>query len=231
MNLDRVNELVNDAKNNKFVQNFIKELQNYIEKSSHTNNFEKGDLGLVSSIEDKLITKYRDKFKIERSDILNNYSKETPNQGEMFYIYSLNSKLENSYNLCICKEGQIHTVIEVNKNELPEDATVGSVLRKNGENYILDNNATEEIARKLNNMEDALLEEQAQFLESKRIEGHIYELSEKNSDRVWLFDITDSNALNTEAVEEIEFPKELLKNTKEGDKFVYKNGEYQRKFN
>lgn len=74
-------------------------------------------------------------------------------------------------------------------------------------------------------MKDELLEEQTEFLKSKRIEDHIYEMSENNEGRAWLFDITESS---TEAIEEIDFPQELLNDSREGDLFVYKNGEYQK---
>lgn len=77
----------------------------------------------------------------------------------------------------------------------------------------------------IRNMTDSLLEEQSRYLESKRIDGHIYEMSEKTSDRVWLFDITNNS---TEGIEEIDFPERLLKESKEGDLFIYKNGEYKK---
>ena len=173
--------------------------------------------------ENKITTKYRDKMLIERSNILNNYAKEALDKGEMYYIYNKNSKMENGYNLCICEEGKSHTVIEESIENLPNEATIGSVLRKIGNSYILDEEATNKINEEINDMKDRLLDEQTEFLKSKRVEGHVYEMSENDGDRAWLFDITiDSN----EAVEEINFPIELLDNSKEGDLFIYKNGEY-----
>lgn len=100
------------------------------------------------------------------------------------------------------------------------------MLRKSGDSYVLDEEATEEISEEIEKMKDKLLEEQTEFLESKRIEDHIYEMSENNGDRAWLFDITDGS---NEAIEEIDFPQELLNDSREGDLFVYKNGEYQKK--
>ena len=175
--------------------------------------------------ENKIISNYRDKMLLERAKILNNYANKTINEGEMFYIYSKNSKLEDYYNLCICKEGESHTVIEVNRENLPDGAEIGSVLRKIGDSYILDRKASIEITDQINNMKSKILEEQAEYLESKRIEGHIYEISENNGDRAWLFDITSGSS---EGVEEIDFPTELLTDGKEGDLYIYKNGEYQK---
>ena len=160
---------------------------------------------------------------IERSNILNKYANETISKGEMYYIYSKNSKMEDGYNLCICEKEKSHTVIEESLENLPNEATIGSVLRKSGTSYILDEDATNIIAEEINNMKDRLLEEQTEYLESKRIEGHVYEMSENDGDRAWLFDITIDSS---EGVEEIDFPIGLLNSSHEGDLFIYKNGEY-----
>lgn len=231
MNLDLVNNIINDVKNNKFVQNFINELQNYLENSISKKSFyniEKEDIPLVNPTHNgnKITAKYRDKMLAERDNILNNYAKQTLNKGQMYYIYSKNSKMVDGYNLCICEEGKSHTILEVSKDNLPNGARIGSVLRKSEDSYILDEEATKEITEEIYNMKEELLEEQTEFLESKRIEGHIYEMSENAGDRAWLFDITNNS---NEGVEEISFPKELLNDSKKGDLFIYKNGEYQKK--
>lgn len=219
MNLDLINNMLN-IQNNKFIKNFMLELQKYIEANS-----KKEAMILPDSIdnETKIITEYRDKMLIERSHILNNYAKQTLNKGQMYYIYSKNSKLENGYNLCICEEEKSHVVIEASIDDLPYGAQIGSVLRNVNGSYVIDEDATKDITEKFSKMKEQLLEQQAIFLESARIEGHIYELSEKADDRVWLFDITNES---TNALEEIEFPDELLSSSNEGDLFIYKNGEY-----
>ena len=92
----------------------------------------------------------------------------------------------------------------------------------------LSNEATEEISQEIYNMKCEILEEQNQFLESKRIEGHIYEMGENDGDRAWLYDVTNGNSNGIEGVEEIDFSKELLKDGIEGDLFIYENGKYQK---
>lgn len=215
MNLGLFNYIVNT---NNHVQSFIKDLQNYLDNK-------KEDTKVLNTThnESKIITEFRDRMLIERSNILNNYAKDTLNKGTMLYIYSKNSKLADGFNLCICEEGKSHVVIELSKDKLSKNANIGSVLRQFGNDYILDQEATNEVAIRIENMKNTLLKEQAEFLDSKRIEGHIYEISEKGDDRAWLFDVTSGS---NEAIEEISFPEELLKNSKEGDLFVYKNGEY-----
>ncbi len=215
MKLDLINGIAN---NTKFVQDFIKELQDYLER--------KEDISLINPIHkgNKIITEFRDKMYIERSKILNDYAKQTIDKGQMYYIYDKNSKLEYVYNLCICEDEKSHIIIEANRNILPNDAKMGSILRKLKDSYTLDNEATKDISEKIEKMKDELLEKQTEFLNSKRIEDHIYEVSENGKDRIWLFDITSNS---DEALEEIDFPKELLQNAKVGDLFIYKNGEYK----
>lgn len=179
--------------------------------------------------ENKLITKYRDKMYIQRANILNNYAKQTQDKGQMYYIYDRNSKMLDGYNLCICEEENSSTIIESDKRELPNGAKIGSILRKIGNSFVLDEEATNEIAQEIDNMKNQLLEEQAEFLESKRIEGHIYELGEIDGDRAWLYDITDESSNEIEGLEEIDFPIELLNDSEEGDLYIYKDGRYQKK--
>lgn len=224
MNLDLVNMLFNNVKNNKDIQSFITELQKHME------NTKKEEKTMLESSYNgnKITAKFRDKSLIERKNILNNYAKDTLDKGEMYYIYSINSKMENGFNLCICEEDKSHNVIEETIENLPEGVQLGSVLRKTEDGFTLDEEATNDIKEEIENMMNKILEEQTEYLESNRIEDHIYEMSEKDSDRAWLFDITSGA---NEGIEEIDFPLELLEDSIEGDLFIYRNGEYQKYYN
>lgn len=209
------------------MQGFMKELSNYIENSvkelASKNNvidFTADDLTLFGT---KITTKYKDKMLLERSSILQDYAQNSKEKGEMYYIYSANG---NKYNLSVCEKGQEHTVITKNSLELPSGSEVGSVLRKQGDVYTLDNDATNDIKTKINNMIKENIQEQSKYLESKRIEGHIYEVGEKYDNRIWLYDTTNIANGGIEGVEEIDFPQELYNNANEGDKFIYSNGAY-----
>lgn len=223
MNLDLVNNIFNDVRNNKFVQNFINELQNHIEKDTlnNTNKKIEGESIMITA-------KYRDKMNTEKAHILNNYAQLTSDKGQMFYIYDKNSKMEEGYNLCICEEGKSHDIIELSKVDLPDGATIGSVLRKADNRFVIDEEATQDISQEIYKMKVKLLNEQAEFLDSKRIEGHIYEMSDNDGETAWLFDITNGDNDAIEGIEEIDFPKELLIDGKEGALFIYQNGEYKK---
>lgn len=216
MNLDLFNKLTNNNKENNIVQNFIKELGEFLDKSSSANK---------ESIlqNEKMTTEYRDKINIEKNKILNNYAKETIDEGTMYYIYSKNSKNEFDYNLCICEEGKCNKVIVVQEKEVPKDAKIGSVLRMKGEKYILDKQATKEISKQLQEITNKLVEEQKQKLEECRIEGNTYEIIDKSSDRVWLI---NKDKGDEKSFEEIDFPEELLKQVNIETQLQYIKGKY-----
>lgn len=237
MNLDLVNDLFNNLKENKFVQNFMKELSNYLENNI-TNNSKIGDTDYkwndlfsddLTLYDNKITVKYRDEMLTERSNILQNYAENTKEEGEMLYIYNISTNERNSYDLCSFKPGKSQEVITKPIEELPEGTQLGSILRKQGENFILDQEATKIVGEEINTMIRDKIEEQNQYLDSTRIEGHTYEVGEKYSGRIWLYDLDNVAGGGTEGIEEIEFPKDLYETAKEGDLFVYENGEYHKK--
>ena len=235
MNLDLVNGIFNNLKENKFVQNFMKELSNYLEYNNANtskvldiddkwNDLTLDDLTLYGK---KIITKFRDEILLQRTNILQNYAENTKEKGEMFYIYDKSENQRNSYNLSYCNMNKSHEILTKSIEELPSCCTLGSVLRKNGENFIIDIEATKEVGREINSMIKEKIEEQKEYLESKRIDGHIYEVGEKYLGRIWLYDLNNVSSGGIEGVEEIEFPKDLYEIAKEGDLFVFENGEYK----
>ena len=205
----------------KEIVNFLKELSNYIE-----NDKLKVDRNMLEKVEDekKIISKFRDKMLLERIDILNSYAMETSEKGSMYFVYDKNSTDINKYNMCLCNENDIYKVIEVSKNELPEGTEINSVLRVNNGRYILDKQSTDDLTIKIDEMIERLMEEQENFLQEYRIEGHVYKVDEKEEDRLWLIDITKNS---NEAIEEIKISEDVLKNVNVGDKLKFNNANYQ----
>ena len=231
MNLDLVNDLFNNLKENKFVQNFIKELSNCLEEKFITNENNNYNNLLADNLvidNKKIISKYKDEMLLERANILQNYALITQDKGDMYYIYDISTSEKNSYNLCFCSPDSSQKVITKKIENLPKDATLGSVLRKQGENFIIEKEDTIAIEKQINNMIKEKIKAQDQYLDSKRIDSHIYEADEKYSGRIWLYDLTNKMNGNLEGIEEIEFPPNLYQTAKKGDKFIYQNGEYQK---
>ena len=169
-----------------------------------------------------LTTKYRDKINIQRHDIITNYSKENSEQGEFYYVYSKGA--DNTYGVVMHKNEESGSDIWIKESQLPKGAVVDSVLRVKNGMFVLDKDATEEIQEELIEMINRLLEEQANKLESQRVEGHIYEFIEKAGNTVELTDVTNNTG---ECFEEIDFPRELSDKATQGTMFQYVNGEYQ----
>lgn len=233
MNLDLINEVVKSVKEKEFVQNFMKELTNYlkdndrlmVEEESEYNNLLADDLTLYDT---KIITKFRDKMLLDRVNILRNYAEKTEQEGDMYYIYN-NSSQKDSYNLCSCNKDKNHKVITKLIEDLPEGCKLGSVLRNKSNEFVLDKDGTKAVEKEINDMIKENIEEQNKYLENKRIEGHIYEVGEKYSGRVWLYDLSNNINAGKEGIEEIEFFNELYEDIKEGDKVIYQDGDYWKK--
>lgn len=236
MNLDLINNLFNNLKENEFVQNFMKELSEHLENNIGNNSNTASSVGEWNNLlsndltidNQKVISKYRDEMLTERNNILQKYAENTKETGEMYYIYNISENEKNSYNLSNCTAKKSNEVITKQIEELPEGVRLGSVLREQNGSFILDVEATKIVGEEINQMIQEKLKQQDEYLDSKRIEGHVYEVGEKYSGRIWLYDLNNNPNSGVEGIEEIEFPKDLYQTAKEGDLFIYKNGEYQK---
>lgn len=222
MNFDLKNNLFNNSKENNFVENFIKELSSFLKGDSKFNNLLSEDLTLYDN---KIISKFKNRMLIERRNILQNYAEKTKEKGEMFYIYNVSTSVENLYNLSNSKTNQ---VITKSIDELPSGSSLGSILRKNENEFKLDNEGTKFVGQEINSMIKEKIKEQNEYLETSRIEGHRYQVDEKYSGRIWLYDLDSNINGEMEGIEEIDFPKDLYEIAKKGDIFVYSNGIYNK---
>ncbi len=222
MNLDFVNNLFNNLKENKVAIDFMNELSDYLENNGW-NNLLADDLTINDT---KIISKYKDNMLKERANILQDYAENTKEAGEMYYIYNVSENEKNSYN--ISKTDKNHKILTLSIDELPKGTQLGSVLRKQGDKFILDANATRIVGKRINEMIEEQIKKQNQFLKDKRIDGHMYEVEEKDNGRIWLYDLNNIEGGGIEEFEEIEFPKDLYQMSKKGDKFLYKDGGYQK---
>ncbi|MCI8640867.1 MAG: DUF3006 domain-containing protein [Clostridia bacterium] len=214
------------------MQDFINELSNYLKNNIENNIDDKwNNLSLNEDLtlyDEKIIVRFRDQMLTNRSKILQNYAQHTKEKGEMFYIYDKPTNQKNTYNLSYCNINRNHEVLTKSIEELPAGSKLGSVLRKKGENFIIDIEATKEVGKEINSMIKEKIKEQREYLNSKRIDGHIYEVGEKYSGRIWLYDLNNILGGGIEGIEEVEFPKDLYQTAKEGDLFIYENGEYKK---
>ena len=160
---------------------------------------------------------------VERNNILQNYAKNINDADDIFYIYSINSNNKNSYNLYNCRTNEIVTK---SIDNLPNGSKLGSILSYKSGSFILDNGTTEMLGNEIVSMIKDKIIEQNDFLANNRIEGHIYEVGEKSSGRVWLYDLNSVNG-GSDGIEEVEFPAELYDRVDENDRVVFRDGEYK----
>lgn len=224
MNLDLLNNLINSTKENKIVQNFIKELGEYMEKNLENNKSGKETL-LEKILDGRTLTaKYRDEINVQRCDIITNYSIQNSEKGEFYYVYSKGE--DNRYGLVMHKNEKSGSDIWIDESELPEGAGVDCVLRQKNEKFVLDKESTFDIQKRLSNMMKGLINEQDFNLEKYRVEGHIYEVLGKTDNTVELIDLTANTG---ECFEEVDFPKEFFECEKYGKTFQYVDGKYKAK--
>ena len=93
-------------------------------------------------------------------------------------------------------------------------------------NLILDNATTETLENKIISMVKNKIFEQNEYLSSRIIEDHIYEVGEKSSGRVLLYDL-DGVGSGSDGIGEIEFPQELYDRVGENGRVVFNDGGYQ----
>ena len=169
--------------------------------------------------DNKIISEYKDKMLIGRNEILQEQSNETSEKGKMYYIYD---KKGSDYLATICESGKSHDVIRISEKDVKSNAKIDSVLRKINDKFELDEETTNIVKIKQEEKFNEILEEQNKIMESRRIEGHIYEYVEGSKDSVWLI---DNNLNNGDVFEEIQ--QEVFKDAQEGDLFEYIDGKYK----
>lgn len=217
MNLDFLNNIKKNINENEIVQNFIEEIGNFLEDKLG----QKEEIGILEQIqkENKFSISSENEIRNKRTEILKSYANETKENGAMCFIVS---KSGDNYNL-FKYENNIKSTIKLPEKELPPEAEVNSVLRKNNGQYTLDEEGTKEITNRITEMANKVLEKQNEELQQYRKEGHLYMVEEDTNNRIYLVDITEKPGYS---VEEVDFPKELLEKAKEGTIFEYTNGNY-----
>lgn len=168
---------------------------------------------------DEMINEYKDKFRIERIKILQEYAEKMKNQ-QLMYVYD---KSKENYLVSSCEKNRSNEIIKINENDLPQYIKIGSIIRKENGKYELDLELSKEIEKILEEKKKKLLEEQKNTMQKRRIEGHIYEFVEPLDKNIMLID----NSENTGEVFEENFYV-VFENAKEGELFEFIEGEYKK---
>ena len=220
MNLDLVNNLLNDLKENQFVQNFIKELSNYLENKNNLNS-ENEEIPIIEDILSKnnLTTGNQNAIRWNLNDVVLKYAQENSSNDAIYFI---KDKTDNAYALK-AENGKIEE-IEISKKDFPSEVKINDVLRIKNNSCVIDSIATKELQEDIRNMAKEILDKQNINLNKHRKEGHLYVVTEELGNNRFLWDLTD--APKTE-FEETDIPKDLLSIAAEGMVLKYTNGKYE----
>ena len=170
----------------------------------------------------EMISEYKDEMYIERRKILEKYGQNNENSLILYYIYDENKE---NYIATICQKERSHEIIQINKNSVTEDIKLNSIIRKNDDKYVLEEETTRKVNIEIFYKYNELLEKQNEITKNRRKEGHIYEFIEKSGENIFLIDITLENS---EIFEENKFEKNIFKNAKQDEKYIYYNGKYNK---
>ena len=200
------------------VTEFIEELS---EALQNKNNSDKDIVTQISSDNKLSIASENEIIKV-RNEIVSELASNAKEEGTLYFILN-KIKGENSYRVWEFNNGN-RTQIEMEKNELPENASVNSVLREENGKLVISKEKTDMILNKVREEADKIIEEQNKKIEDYKKEGHTYLVTEDINGRVFLWDTTEKPKFE---IEDVYFPEELKNKAKEGNSFIYKNGTYE----
>lgn len=227
MNLDLVNDILKELKENDFVQDFINDLTSYLENKKE----EKPILEEILS-KNNITTANENSIRWKMDDVILDYAKENF-KDETMYLVNDNKKIvwknnKKDYNndiLSIWKvENNKIEEIGLEKSKLKEKLSINDVFKIENDEAIIDKIATKELKDKILEMANEIIEKQNNNLSNYKKEGHLYVVKEEIGNNRFLKDITEDK--NTE-FEEVDIPKEILDKAVEGSVLKYTNGKYE----
>ena len=83
---------------------------------------------------DEMINEYKDKFRIERIKILQEYAEKIGNQ-QLMYVYD---KSKENYLVSSCEKNRSNEIIKINENDLSKYIKIVIIIRKEKGKYVLD---------------------------------------------------------------------------------------------
>ena len=214
MDLDSSNLLSNDKSN--LVKNFINEL------TEKLNSLENADLTSIKDIEEeyKLNSDSISSLTNEVKSLLEEYSKDL-NDDEKLYYVSYQNTMSNTYQVLEYDNSGKSVSSYISANELPENVTVGYILKNENSEFAIDEELTKKFVNEIEKIAENLADEQNSELDNYREEGETYQVVDFSSHGLYL-----QNTENGSVFEETNLSEELLDKIGNGYVLKYENGEY-----
>ena len=225
MSLDFLNNLKENLSKNETLSNLADGIQDFITEVSDRLNNSNEELDIVSKItsERKSSLASENSIMKARDETLKEYAKNTMEKGDLYFVFN-KVKGTDDYRVIQMSENTDKTVT-INSKDLPTNCELNQVMRLNNGKLEVDAVGTEEVLNTIYKKADDILDRQDKKLRDYRQEGHIYTVTEDNNNRIFLWDTTAKPDFE---IEEVNFPKDLLQEAKEGSKFIYTNGNYEK---
>lgn len=227
MGLEFLNNLKESLSKNETMSNITDGIQEFITEVTEefNNNTLNSQLDIVAKItsERKVSIASENSIMKARDEILKEYAKSTKEEGDLYFIFN---KVKGTEDYRVIQMGEnTDKTITVNSKELPQNSELNQVMRLKNGKFEIDTKGTEIVQDTIYKKAEEIIERQDKKLQEYRKEGHVYTVTEDKNNRIFLWDTT---AKPNFEIEEINFPKELLNEAKEGSKFIYKNGNYEK---
>ena len=226
MGLEFLNNLKENLSKNETLSNIADGIQDFItevaERLNDSNNKELDIVSIITSEKKASLTSENSIMKA-RDEILKEYAKNTTEEGDLYFIFN---KVKGTDDYRVIQMGEnIDKTITVNSKDLPQNSNLNQVMRLKDGKFELDTVGTEKVQDKIYEKAEEILDRQDKKLQDYRKDGHIYVVTEDKNNRIFLWDTTAKPDFE---IEEVNFPENLLNEAKEGNKFIYKNGEYEK---
>lgn len=216
MDLESLKERVDKEK--EFILKFSNELENFLNNDDiKLDNI----IGIEDILKDyKLNREYRREFFQERDKLLENYISDLKDGEFLYYINSYNSTSQKFGIIEYDKNGEIKNFY-LSADNLPNGIKKGFVMKKEGDNFSVNKEATKFLNDKLIGISKTLSKLQEKELESYRKEGGIYQVIDNDKVCITLLDKETEKVFG-----EVKFSEELF-NLLATDYIVrFENGEY-----
>lgn len=226
MGLEFLNNLKESLSKNETLSNITDGIKDFIEEvAERLNDNNKSELDIVSKITSEKKTSLTSENSImkARDETLKEYAKNTTAEGDLYFTFN---KVKGTDDYRVIQMGEnIDKTITVNSKELPQNSKLNQVMRLKNGKFELDTIGTEKVQNEIYKKAEEIIDRQDKKLQEYRKEGHIYVVTEDKNNRIFLWDTTSKPDFE---IEEVNFPENLLNQAKEGNKFIYKNGEYEK---
>jgi len=214
LELEVFNKIMENARENKEVVNFVKELSNYLEKEENSNMS-------MQEIEEKYKLNYDSAFELKRkrNEILKEYSCEQ--KIENLYYVSYKNPDKDIYKIIECNQKGESSSFYLSAEALPEGITVDRVISKKGNQFVINEEATKIIADRIEESAKQIANEQNAKLLGFREEDGLYQVVDFSEKGVFLQKINDKKVF-----EEANISEDLREKIGNDAILRYKGGSY-----